>query len=256
MARKGRSFAATITWKQTGAVLLILGALGIGALFLRSRIVVFAVAIVALGFGLLVLRGARDADRSDPERAPLSASWIATAVSGVVLALLITLVVSEPYPPGPLLTGSAVLFVVMTAAFIIVGFVLLVSVPVAVVGMGSGKSPVTVESSLPPAELMQSLALAVAQMPTYSIETPAPVTMAFVRLRRPAWTVVIAVLFFPLGLLALLVTYREVGTVVLTQRQDGGSTVRVRGYFAPKLLEQVREAVGPGPAVPQVVGSV
>src|SRR4051812_2527436 len=66
--------------------------------------------------------------------------------------------------------------------------------------------------------------------------------VTFVRTRRPAWTVVVAVLLFPIGLLALLHTQRD--TITLTALDHGDRTTIVAAGTAPAGLRRVLSELG------------
>lgn len=62
---------------------------------------------------------------------------------------------------------------------------------------------------------------AVAVTGDYAVATPASGTLALTRTYRRAWTVVVAILLFPIGLLALLVKERDLVTVNAEDTDDG-----------------------------------
>jgi len=57
----------------------------------------------------------------------------------------------------------------------------------------------------------------------YALELNSEANLVFVRKRRPAWTFVLAVLLFPVGLLALLHTERD--EIVFELRDHGQETM-------------------------------
>jgi hypothetical protein len=65
----------------------------------------------------------------------------------------------------------------------------------------------------------------------YELADRTPDRLVFVRTRRPVWTIVVAVAFFPVGLLALLYTARERITIDLARR--GRETVCLAQGVAP-----------------------
>jgi hypothetical protein len=70
----------------------------------------------------------------------------------------------------------------------------------------------------------------------YELAERTPERIAFARPRRPAWTIVVAILFFPVGLLALLYTTREQITIDLARR--GGETVCLAQGVAPLAIRR------------------
>jgi len=70
----------------------------------------------------------------------------------------------------------------------------------------------------------------------YELVASTPTWLEFVRRRRPAWTILVAILLFPFGLFALL--HREERRVtVLIDRGPGGCTITARGE-APLPVRQ------------------
>src|SRR5215475_129072 len=97
---------------------------------------------------------------------------------------------------------------------------------------GSGSFSVRIHSRKPPAEAVDDVLTDIATPLTglgYEPQRDEPTTRVFVRSQRPAWTIVVAVLLFPLGLLALL--YQERSQVVLkaTPTEHGLTAVDVYG---------------------------
>jgi hypothetical protein len=70
----------------------------------------------------------------------------------------------------------------------------------------------------------------------YEMVDRTPGRIVFARRRRPAWTIVVAVAFFPVGLLALLYTAHDDITVELARR--GGETVCLAQGVAPLAIRR------------------
>jgi hypothetical protein len=70
----------------------------------------------------------------------------------------------------------------------------------------------------------------------YALELNNEATLIFVHKRRPAWTYVLAVLLFPIGLLALLHTERE--EVVFELHEQGDETVINVSVRAPLAIRR------------------
>jgi hypothetical protein len=65
--------------------------------------------------------------------------------------------------------------------------------------------------------------------------------MVFARSHRPVWTIVVAVVLFPLGLFALL--YQERDHVVIDLREQGDRTEITAGGVAPRSLRRALSAM-------------
>jgi hypothetical protein len=65
----------------------------------------------------------------------------------------------------------------------------------------------------------------------YSLVIRSPYRLVFLRERRPAWTIVVAILLFPFGLLALL--YQEREQISIDLRPQGSSTLVSASGVAP-----------------------
>ena len=69
-------------------------------------------------------------------------------------------------------------------------------------------------------------------------------TARFERRHRPAWTVYVAVLLWPLGLLALLRVRAVSARVHVEPVEDGGTHVVVEGTLTAALRERLRYVLG------------
>ena len=114
---------------------------------------------------------------------------------------------------------------------------------------GNEPFAVRIHSRRPPAEAVDDVLSDVATPLTglgYEPEREEPTTRVFVRSQRPAWTIVVAVLLFPFGLLALL--YREHSQVVLkaTPTEDGLTAVDVYGTAPFAVRRTIRDRAAQG----------
>lgn len=78
----------------------------------------------------------------------------------------------------------------------------------------------------------------------YGLSAVGSDTARFDRPHRPAWTIYVAVLFWPLGLLALLRVKRVSAQVRAEPSEDGGTLVVVAGTLTQALREQLRYVLG------------
>lgn len=77
----------------------------------------------------------------------------------------------------------------------------------------------------------------------YTLTSQSEVAVAYHRTYRPQWTIAVAILLFPIGLLALLATDdATITAAVETDEETGGSTLIVNGK-GPKEVEQAFEAM-------------
>jgi hypothetical protein len=70
----------------------------------------------------------------------------------------------------------------------------------------------------------------------YDVVDRTPSRLVFARRRRPAWTIVVAVLFFPIGLVALLYSAADDITIELARR--GRETVCLAQGVAPLAIRR------------------
>jgi len=70
----------------------------------------------------------------------------------------------------------------------------------------------------------------------YELREHTPHRLLFVRSRRPVWTIAVAVLLFPFGLLALL--YQDEARVAIDLHPAGDGTLISAGGVAPLAVRQ------------------
>ena len=92
---------------------------------------------------------------------------------------------------------------------------------------------------VPPQEWLQSLASAVGTSPRHQIASGGPGVMTITRQRIPAWAILLAVLLFPIGLIALVARTPETGTITARDLRDGRTEVHMTGVFSNDLVDRV-----------------
>jgi hypothetical protein len=90
------------------------------------------------------------------------------------------------------------------------------------------RAPSSAERAM--AEIMEHVAPPLARH-GYSLVERTPYRLVFKRSRRPAWTIVLAILLFPFGLLALL--YQESEQITIDLQPQGTSTLVSASGIAP-----------------------
>jgi hypothetical protein len=90
-----------------------------------------------------------------------------------------------------------------------------------------------------PAAWLDELAVAAGGLPAHQLTMSGPSTMSVVRRYRPAWTVFVAIAFFPVGLVALVVRRERAATVAARRRSDGRTEITLDGWFDPRFIGRV-----------------
>jgi hypothetical protein len=86
---------------------------------------------------------------------------------------------------------------------------------------------------------LDELAMTAGDLPDHRLVAAGPSSMSITRSYVPVWAVVVAVVLFPFGLLALLVRRERTGTVSARPRGDGRTDVSIAGWFDPRLIARV-----------------
>lgn len=94
-----------------------------------------------------------------------------------------------------------------------------------------------------PVELEPALAATMAALSGGLAVTPRDGRIRLTQRRTPAWTVVLAVLTFPVGLLFLLVKVNETLVVLITPEQGGGSRVDIVGVTRSRSYDALAHAL-------------
>jgi hypothetical protein len=99
-----------------------------------------------------------------------------------------------------------------------------------------------------PADWIRQFAGRVEAFGGYRLSAPDQVnTVEIVRGRVPVWALVIAILFFPFGLLALLAFRNDKATVSVHPTGDGATRVRIVGTLRNQVSDTIDEVSEPLP---------
>jgi hypothetical protein len=102
-----------------------------------------------------------------------------------------------------------------------------------------------------PDDVMQQIISATAGAAGYTVNMGGTHTLILTRKYTPQWAIVVAVigiLFFLIGLLALLVKETETLTVAVAAI-DGGTRVNISGQGTPELIARLENVAGSLPAL-------
>ena len=80
-------------------------------------------------------------------------------------------------------------------------------------------------------EVLRDLQLSIAGAKNTVTRRDTPDSLTAVWTHTPGWAIVVAVLLFPIGLIALVSRTSEVGTVFVNQESDGIARLRIAGVF-------------------------
>ena len=136
-------------------------------------------------------------------------------------------------------------------------FLLTVVVAVVLVfwlGRGSFFKDATAVVSGAPAAWLDEVVLQLSGLTDHRVRFLTPTMLEVAMRRRPPWTILVAVLFFPLGLIALVVTTDDIGTVVAAEEGDL-TRVRMRGRFSPLAVGAINRTI-PEPTPVRETGTV
>lgn len=86
------------------------------------------------------------------------------------------------------------------------------------------------------------VATSLSGLPAHRVEWPSATTLQLYWTRRPVWTFVAAVIFFPFGLVALLITTTMTGTFRVIETGPPAK-VEVAGDFSNVAVELVNRAI-------------
>lgn len=117
------------------------------------------------------------------------------------------------------------------------GFYALCAVPMGVIGWLIGRpKPLWVDATATLDQVQQSasdeLMLLLSGLRNQKVDRPALSTLSVSLRFYPGWSVLLGVLLFPLGVLAVLAGQREeIGTIIVNDAGDGSSTFQARGLF-------------------------
>jgi hypothetical protein len=80
-------------------------------------------------------------------------------------------------------------------------------------------------------EVLRDLQLSIAGAKNTVTRRDTPDSLTAVWTHTPGWAIVVAVLLFPIGLIALVSRTSEVGTIFVNQESDGIARMRIAGVF-------------------------
>jgi hypothetical protein len=130
--------------------------------------------------------------------------------------------------------------IVLLAAAIVIAAVL-----VAVTLRATGTpEPIRLRVPASPENVMQRIAMTAGALKKHSCSALGPSTMQVTRRRTPAWAVCVAVLLFPIGLLALAAKKEDTVVFTVTGTETGTSHLQSSGQMSPKLREQLLAVYG------------
>lgn len=95
----------------------------------------------------------------------------------------------------------------------------------------------TIEVPLAPERVIERMVLVTSARGVHDI-APGSTSMQLSRAINQVWPIVVAVVFFPFGLLALFARGTERATIVATPA-PGGSVVTIRGQMERRLFERI-----------------
>jgi hypothetical protein len=79
--------------------------------------------------------------------------------------------------------------------------------------------------------VLRDLQLSIAGAKNTVTRRDTPDSLTAVWTHTPGWAIVVAVLLFPIGLIALVSRTSEVGTIFVNQESDGIARMRIAGVF-------------------------
>lgn len=89
---------------------------------------------------------------------------------------------------------------------------------------------------------LERVATNLSGLPSHRVEWTSAHNLQLYWTRRPIWTFVVAVVFFPLGLLALLHTKAVVGSFRVVESGPPG-TVHIAGAFSQAVVDSVNRTI-------------
>jgi hypothetical protein len=90
-----------------------------------------------------------------------------------------------------------------------------------------------------PEAYIQRAALALAGLPKHTLNGVGGTTLVLARRYTAAWRVVIAILLFPIGLIALIGHDEETATVAAATTDDQRTQVTLRGAFSGSAIDRL-----------------
>lgn len=94
-----------------------------------------------------------------------------------------------------------------------------------------------------PEEVLNDIRLAVASVPAHSSFNSGPSSLAIQFSITPGWVPLVCILFFPVGLLALLGRKTETSTLVAEPDGSGRTRLRIAGRFDQRAIGQINKVI-------------
>lgn len=91
--------------------------------------------------------------------------------------------------------------------------------------------------------VIQDLQLALAGVKGTSVRRDSGGVITLERSMTPTWAIVVAVVFFPIGLVALVARTVETATIAATDSGDGTTTLRMAGTFRKRAASAVNTVI-------------
>jgi hypothetical protein len=127
------------------------------------------------------------------------------------------------------------LIILLVLVLVVIGAVVFVAS-----GRKSAPGLATSEVQGAPEAVMNELQLGLAGMRHTTVHRGTAESMTLIRDQAAAWAIVVAIFFFPIGLLALVARERSTGTVIAEAGADGTTLLRIAGVFEPKAAKRLQ----------------
>ncbi len=132
---------------------------------------------------------------------------------------------------------STLLLVGIASAVVVAAIVLLVSLG------GSQRFDVDLVAAPDPSTVLDQVALAAGGAPRYTVTSRTESMITLNRRTTPWWAIAIAILLFPIGLVALVASRDDAATVLATPTADGTTLVQLRGRLTRKVATSIETAL-------------
>lgn len=93
-----------------------------------------------------------------------------------------------------------------------------------------------------PSEVVDDLQLALSGLPHTTVDRGGPGSLTVVRQHIPGWAIVLAIIFFPIGLIALLAKTPSTGSV-LADADGDTSAMRMAGSFDSRAIDAINRVI-------------
>ena len=129
------------------------------------------------------------------------------------------------------------------ALFIVIGVVVVILLMVQI-ARGPSSGGQDQQSFVPesPDQWLRKLTLAVAGLSNHTMNRQGDM-VTITRRATPGWAVLIAIVTFPIGLLALTAKREETAVIMVEEKAGGGSRITFRGKFHEKLIDRINTVI-------------